>query len=93
MRSGLVVIAGLIAGLAGSVQAAERVEAGVPQNAGGCPSLMTELECQAHRQIMAVLSHGAERNAYLGMHEQLLGERRALCGASPPENNTVMLRR
>lgn len=45
-----------------------------------CSWLLTEAECQQHRQVLAGLSEPAARLDYLERHVALLREREAMCG-------------
>jgi hypothetical protein len=50
--------------------------------AQACGWLLTEAECQRHRQVVADLNDPAALKAYLGEHMALLREREVMCGCA-----------
>lgn len=47
-----------------------------------CHPLITPVECRAHRDLLARLPEGTERNAYMARHIALVEERVRSCGCS-----------
>ncbi len=48
----------------------------------GCHLLMTQKECAAHTRALAQLPLGAQRDAFLLAHRQLMREREKACSCS-----------
>ncbi len=57
-----------------------------------CHPLVTPAECRAHRDLLARLPDGPERNAYLARHIALMEERVKSCGCSVAWNGVGVLR-
>lgn len=88
-RLSLVLLALSLAGSAAQAGEAEPATATLP-----CPDLMTERECAAHRDTLAALGPGPEREAYLSTHAQLMLERERACACTRgPERDARPARR
>jgi hypothetical protein len=81
----------LLAALPYLAQSADRLENESRTASDSCPPLLTETECRAHHRILTALAEPQERNAYLTMHQQLLDERKALCGCTQAMNSVGLL--
>jgi hypothetical protein len=60
--------------------------------APSCHFLLAPPECRAHRDLLARLPEGAEREAYLARHFAMLEERARSCACSMAQNGVGLLR-
>ena len=81
MKTILAVALLLHAGLSLADQAHQQFE-GINAAQAECGWLLTEAECQRHRQVVADLNDPAALKAYLGKHMALLREREVMCGCA-----------
>jgi hypothetical protein len=82
MKSAVLVSLMLHAGLVWADRQPGRSEdAGLPGEAM-CGALLTEAECEQHRQKLVALADPAELIAYLDRHMAMLREREVMCGCT-----------